>query len=316
MPNDLLTISDVIADALDLADVEVSDLERAARFVAMLTPEEASDGTTHKYVKEVGAPVVGFRSVNAGRDLDHSEDVLVSADLAYLDLSFMVDVALADKRRGRNNGRAWMLAREGARSIASALFKYEEQLLYGQAAGDAAGFEGFLDQASLEHTDSAMVVDAGGTTAGNASSVFGVRVGRNDVSAVYNGDEPATLKEETVQQVLDATGKPYNAYVVAGGSWLGLQVGAAKSIGRICNLTEDAGKGLTDELLAQLLAKYPSSRPPTHWLCSRRSLFQLRASRTATNPTGAPAPLPTEAFGIPLLDLDSIRDTETLATAA
>jgi hypothetical protein len=43
---------------------------------------------------------------------------------------------------------------------------------------------------------------------------------------------------------------------------------------------------------------------------SRTSLFELQASRTATNPTGAPAPFPTEAFGVPIIVTDSIPEDE------
>jgi hypothetical protein len=40
--------------------------------------------------------------------------------------------------------------------------------------------------------------------------------------------------------------------------------------------------------------------------------MQLQMSRTATTPTGAPAPYPQEAFGIPIEETDSILDTEAL----
>jgi hypothetical protein len=45
---------------------------------------------------------------------------------------------------------------------------------------------------------------------------------------------------------------------------------------------------------------------------SRRSRMQLQMSRTATTPTGAPAPYPQEAFGVPIEETDSIIDTEAL----
>jgi hypothetical protein len=45
---------------------------------------------------------------------------------------------------------------------------------------------------------------------------------------------------------------------------------------------------------------------------SRRSLFQLQSSRTATNATGAPAPIPVESHNIPIAVTDSIVDTEKL----
>jgi len=40
--------------------------------------------------------------------------------------------------------------------------------------------------------------------------------------------------------------------------------------------------------------------------------MELQMCRTATTPTGAPAPYPQEAFGIPIEETDSILDTEAL----
>jgi hypothetical protein len=42
----------------------------------------------------------------------------------------------------------------------------------------------------------------------------------------------------------------------------------------------------------------------------KTSWYELQSSRTATNPTGAPAPFPTEAFGIPIVVTDSIPEDE------
>src|SRR5690606_26656052 len=109
----------------------------------------------------------------------------------------------------------------------------------------------------------------------------------------------------------DAT-KKFHAYVTQVSAWLGLQIGGARSVGRIANLTADAGKGLTDALIAQLIAKFPAGKGPTHLVMNRRSLSQLQQSRTATNATGAPAPFPSESFGIPIVVTDSIVSTETL----
>jgi hypothetical protein len=55
---------------------------------------------------------------------------------------------------------------------------------------------------------------------------------------------------------------------------------------------------------------------PTILVMNRRSLKQLQESRTATNATGAPAPFPSEAFGVPILVTDAITNTEALLTEA
>jgi hypothetical protein len=306
MADDLTTVSDLIADRLDLSDAEVSDLLLGAPFVGMLPAEESSNGTTHLYSKEVGAPVVGFRAENSGREFDSSQDTLVTINLKILDWSSMVDKAVADA--WRKGGGTAFVAREGLRHMRSALSHYEKQILNGTVDGDSAGFVGMADV--LSDIDGSMVVDAGGSSTDGYSSVYAVRVGENDVIAVFKGDsiEPG---ETTVIDAKDATGKHFPAYYTPGTTWVGVQVGSAFSFGRIANLGTGNNETLDDDLIAELLSKFPSDRPPTHLVMNRRSLFQLRSSRTATNATGAPAPIPSEAFGIPIVSTDSITNDET-----
>jgi hypothetical protein len=321
MADDLHAIADLIGDAFDLADLDVSDLLKASPFVAALQMVPSSNGTTHKYVKETGAPVVGFRAVNAGRDTDSSVDTLVSADLEVLDFSWLVDVAVANAWR---KGREAYIAREGSRHVRSALMTFEKQVINGivgasdsaGASGDSGGFEGFRDADTVDAVADAMVVNATGTTADTASSVWAVRLAEDGVCGVYKGDGSSFELGETVvvQRVVDpgTDNKTFPAYYTPGTSWLGLQVGSKYDIGRIANLTADSGKGLTDDLIAQLLEKFPVGFGPSHLLMSRRSLRQLQDSRTATNSTGAPAPFPTESFGVPIIVTDAIGNTEEL----
>jgi hypothetical protein len=47
-------------------------------------------------------------------------------------------------------------------------------------------------------------------------------------------------------------------------------------------------------------------------IMNRRSQFQLRASRTATNITGAPAPLVDNVAGVPVITTDAITHAEAV----
>jgi hypothetical protein len=47
---------------------------------------------------------------------------------------------------------------------------------------------------------------------------------------------------------------------------------------------------------------------------NRRSLSQLRKSRTATNATGTPAPIPREVEGIPIIVTEALSSTEAIET--
>ena len=308
MADDLVTVADHIADALDLLENETSDLIQNANFLMQLPVELSSNGTTHKYTKETGAPVVGFRSENDGRDQDHSVDTLVSVDLKILDFSFTVDYAVA--QAWRRGGAEAYIGREGARHLRAGMFKMEQQYFQG-TDGDSAGFNGFTDAAGLDALADTMVINAGGTTANTGSSVYLVKLGMDDVSAVLNSDSILDLGETVTIQATGSNGK-YPAYFTPATAWVGLQIGGAFSVARIANLTADAGKGLTDDLIFQAMEASPFGFDVI--VGSRRSRRQLRESRTATNVTGAPAPIPTEVGGIPFIVSEGISNTEALLT--
>ncbi len=308
MANDFLTIADCIADALDLSDIEVTDLSNAAPFVTALPVNYSSNGEVHKYTKETAAPVVGFRAEYAGRDFSHSGDTLVTITLKILDFSFAVDVAVAD--RWKKGGPTALIAREGLRHLRAALFAFEKQVLNGTVGGAGGGFVGLANVLLL--ADTAHVVNATGSTANTGSSVYLVRMGEEAVSGVLIEDSPVEFKETIIQNFVDGDGKNYPAYYTPASAWCGLQIGGAHDVVRICNLTAQAGKGLTDDLIYDALELFPGERKPTHIVMGRRSLKQLRKSRTATNATGTPAPLPTEVEGIPIIKTEAMTATEAI----
>lgn len=317
MADSFLTLSDLIKiNDANLADLQITDLLDDAPFLAALAAMPSSNGTEHKYVKETGAPVVGFRAVNAGRENSKSADTLVTITLQILAASFDCDKSLADAYR---KGADAYVAREGKRHLKAAFAGAEKQILYG-VGNDASGFVGLADNTAFDGLADAMVVSAGGTTAATGSSVWLVRTNPegNDVTVIGAGTTGAgdsidlQMGETIVIQKDDGTGKKYPAYYTPTEGWLGLQIGSAKSLARICNLTADANKGLTDALIYQALALFPASRQPNLIVMNRRSLEQLRKSRTATNATGAPAPRPTEVDGIRIVSTDQITSTEAL----
>lgn len=315
MADDFYAVADLAKiNDQNLADIDVTDLLDDAPFLASLSATTASNGTTHKYVKETGAPVVGFRAVNAGREHDHSEDTLVTVDTKILDASFSMDLALASEFR---NGRDALLAREASRHLRAAFFKAEQQLIYGTTSdGDANGFTGLANAATVDALADNMVVDAGGTTADTAQSVWLVRSNGDlsDVSVVLGNEGQIDIGETVVNRMQDGSSLHYPGYFTPITGWMALQLGSIHTVGRIANLTEDSGKGLTDDLIYDAISKFPSTRRPNLIVMGRRSLFQLRASRTATNATGAPAPLPTDVAGVRIVVSDACKEDEALLT--
>lgn len=304
--SELLKINDQ-----NVADIDgISDLLQDAPLLQTLASESASNGTQHKYLKETSAPVVGFRSINDGRDHGHSNDTKVSIDLALLDCSFHVDSAFADEYR---YGKEAWIARESQRALQAGFFKAEEQLIYGTGGASSDGFTGLADASTIDALADEMVVDGGGATA--LSSVYLIRSvdALTDVTLITGNDGNISVGASYEQMMAGSSTGMFNAYVTPVQAYLGLQIGSIYSIGRIANLDASAN-GLTDDKISEALSNFPAARPATHLVMNRRSLQQLQASRTATNPTGAPAPFPQSAFGVDIVVTDAIVNTETALT--
>jgi len=310
MADDLFSLADLVTiNDRNLADINVSDLFDDAPLIRTLAATTASNGTLHKYVKQTGAPVVGFRTVNTGKDYDSSVDTLVTVTLKYLDAGVVMDKAIAS---GYKDGRDALLAREVMRHLRAAYFEAEEQLING-TGNDADGFSGIYD--SLNALSSDFVIDAGGAPDTNPTGLSSVILLRSvsDLShvAVVAGNEGMIdVGEAYSTQAVDASGDMFGAWAVDVAAWMGLQVGSANSIARIANI-DDAGSKCTDALIYSALQQFAAAQQPTHIVMGRRSLEQLRQSRTATNATGAPAPRPTEVEGIPIVVTDAIGTGES-----
>jgi hypothetical protein len=273
-------------------------------------PASAVEKTSYKTLVRTALPSVGFRAINAGRETQKPTLAARSVDCMFLDASWDIDEAAA-------LACEWGLDRAleiQAQAHIDAMMKAIcSQIWYGTGA-DAAGFAGVAGL--LDNTDDAMVVDATGTTASTGSSLFAVRFGVDACQLAWGLNGKIMAGEIARSRIFDGDGKAFWGWAQAVSGYAGLQLTNYEACGRICNLTADSGKGLTDDLIADLLAKFPVGEKPDAMFCSRRSLRQLQNSRTATNPTGAPAPFPDSAFGVPLHPSDSILDTETLLVAA
>ncbi len=296
----------------NIDEAYISDLLQDAPFLRALHAKMASNGTLHKYLKTTAAAGAGFRDIGVGRDHTTFTQTLVTITLKLLDASFHLDKAFVDTHR---KGKAGVLESHGVESLKAAFALAEKQLING-TANDSDGYAGLRQDGAIDALADAMVVGAGGSTANQMSSVYGVRTGETELALVAGEQatgEILSVGEAIEQFMLDANNKPFPAYAVPIMAYLGLQIGGAFSVGRLCNLGASANK-LTDALLATLLAKFPSGRPPNFWLMNRQSLFQLQASRTATSETGKPAPIPEEAFNIPIVVSDGVVSTEAVVT--
>lgn len=299
---------------LNNADINVSDLLQDAPLVASLEAVAASNGTNHKYLKETVAEGVAFRDVNSGVTNANSQDEQITAALKILDAGFSVDKAIAD---GYKDGAEAYLEKRVMRKLAAAIASAEGQLIYG-TGNDSDGFTGLIENSALDALADGMVYGGGGTTADEQTSVYLIRTGEDDTAVVAGNDGLIEASEPyLVEKVEDpgTTNAVYDAYRVAVLGWLGLQYGSAFSVARVANLhASDSGATCTDAKIYEALSLFPANRQPNLIAMNRQSLKQLRASRTATNATGAPAPRPTEVEGIPIVVTDSIVNTEAVVS--
>lgn len=278
-------------------------------------------GTSYMTGVRTGVPTVGFRAAGAGSTPVKSTFKKQLVECFIIDAQVIVDKAVAD---AFEDGAPAYQAIEASGVTQGALRGVGSQIFYG-VAHDAKGFPGlkaFLPKAGTTLAGDALVVNAAGTTAATASSVYAVKFGMQDAILVPGNGMSLELGDWRTQTIADPAdaSKFLTAYVNGLTGWIGLQLGNENCARRICNLTADTGKGLTDALLAQLLATFPTGMMPDAIFMSRRSRTQLQLARTVVlqgqgkvrPDQSAVAPIPTEYDGVPIVATDSILNTDAL----
>jgi hypothetical protein len=261
-------------------------------------------GTLHKYLRRKTAAGAGFRVIGTGvsNAAEVFEDIEVTCK--YLDFSFYRDVASVVGFRG---GIGAYIQKETLAALKSGMFALEQSIF----TNYASAFAGLLQSSDLNITTGSQVVNAGGA---GGKSVYLLRWAEDGVALIAGNDGRIDMQwaddNPTIVQV-SASGGNYSAYRVTLGGWFALQIGSTYDVARICNLDGTSDDLLTDDLLAAGISKFAASRQPNMIVMNRTALKELRDQRTATNPTGAPAPFPTEAFGIPIVVTDALGSSET-----
>lgn len=243
-------------------------------------------------------------------------------------------------------------------SFKMALVHLEKVMLYGTAY-DAKGFPGMkqLTPALTTNTltyatptapeDDFYVrsfINAGGTTASTASSIYAVKFGPLDAQLILGGPSGIqgflnlSPKERVLQSVTDpvdgivkddwfnvSTGEGYVGLSVAGSNET-TRGYAQQSIRRVGNVTRDSGKGCTEALLDYLIESFPSDKRPDAIFLSARSLRQFRDSKPVAsivvneggNVTSSTVtqPLADNHRGIPLIVSDNILNTDAIEVPA
>lgn len=279
---------------------------------AMMFPARTIAGVSFKTLQRTALPGTQFRNVNEGVEPNKSTYANKLVECFYLDAQLEMDVAAA---QADEQGEEHVLALEADGQMQSAIQHVGTQVWYGtNTGGDSKGFPGAIDV-----VDSSYVLDAGGTTASTGSSVYGVKLGPKHVQLIF-GKSNVFQMGEWRKQTITRSSKELTAWKNSLEGWIGCQWVNKNSLCRLKDATADSGKGVTDAKLAQLLSQLKWT--PDYWFMSRRSLYQLQASRSPILSSGVPqqttivsgfAPVPTESNNIPIIVTDSLLDTEALS---
>jgi hypothetical protein len=267
-------------------------------------PARIIAGTNFKTLVRVSLPVSQFRKANTGVNTGKSQWTNKTTECAYLDGQLQIDKAIAD---ADDRGADALMTDEETGQMRSHGLNIGRQLWYGSNKKFNGQQDGFVG--AIEVVDPGLVLDATGTTANGASSVWFVKVGNDCSQLIFGKDATLRINKWRLQTVV-VNGGNQSAWVNALEGWAGAQWLNKNCIGRITNLTGQAGHTLTDNLGYTLLSQFPVGFKPDYAFMSRRSLEQLRQSRITALITDPPTP--TSIAGVPIKVTDSIADNEPI----
>lgn len=268
-----------------------------------LIPADTLTGTSMELTVLSRLPTVSFRNYNEGSDRAKGQFTTRLFQCMPIDTPIQVDRRLADKSKDRFR----FLENTSFPVMEAVLNHMCSQFWYG-TTNDAKGFPGIIAQSNTAATH---VKDAGGNS--YLTSVWFVSVGRERLEWLFGNNRTITMedgwKEVTIN---DDNNKPFPGLE----NWIhgdvGMRLANKAAAVRIKNIEDDAYK-VTDTLLyAGLRLCNDLNINPTHVFMNSRSLHQLRDQRTATSTTGAPAPLPKDFEGIPIVMTPFITNAETI----
>ena len=274
-------------------------------------------GTTFKSVVRTARPAVGFRDINEGITALTATHEVRSASTYVVDCSVELDQQLA---QAANEPLEELIAQEIAAKVEQGMINLASQFYYGiastvgvssGAAQPTKGYPGLVDL----YDSTNMALSAGGSS-GSYTSVWAVKFGGNrGVEWLVGNDGMFNITETTAQRLTDTNSRPFDGWRKSMTFWVGLRcLDPRNTVARLRLI--DTSATLTDALLDQLVELFPAGMRPDALFMTRRSLRQLKSSRTATTTTGAPAPWPVSIQGltgdlIPIRVTDAISQVET-----
>ncbi len=302
-----LTLLDVAKEAGTIGQLVEENLRYSPELSVF--PTRSITGRNYKTFVRTAFPDVGFRTANDGHTPGKS-----TFEQRFFETYLFGGVIQFDKAIVQGRMSDWEM-KESNGVVKNALLKLGSQIWYGTTT-DSKGFPGIKAVTAL---GGPIVLDATGNTSSTQSSAYFVKFGEDDATLIL-GEGGMLALDPFENQLIDGitAGTKIPGRVSSMTAWAGLQVGNVNCVGRIANLT--VAVPLTDSLISQLLEKFPVGYTPDAIFINRRSRGQLQRSRSVVlqgqgkgdigSTSGLVAPLPTEAFGIPIITTDSILSTD------
>lgn len=270
---------------------------------------------SYKTLALTALPSTAFRATGSYREFQTATLTNKTVECKYLDASWILEKAVAQQS---DWGEDFAKALTQRAHLKSEFFTLAKQIWQGTDS-DANGFTGLdaIIDAVVDGDTKEMVVTANTGSITDASTVYAVRTGIDSCQLAWGSN--GQFNESDVREQLLTTkesAKTSGAWFYAQdlGGWVGLQVTSKYAAGKITGLSATNTKqGLNDDLLYELIERFPVGMKPDGLFMSRRSFSQLRQSRTAYNPIGAPAPYVQEFEGIPIYVTDAIPDNGTIS---
>lgn len=311
----LMTSTDVLKinnseELVGLIEDVVKDIPEINFFAA--SPVQKN---SYKTLALTALPSTAFRATGSYREFQTATLTNKTVECKYLDASWILEKAVAQQS---DWGEDFAKALTQRAHLKSEFFTLAKQIWQGTDS-DANGFTGLdaIIDAVVDGGKKEMVVTANTGSITDASTVYAVRTGIDSCQLAWGSN--GQFNESDVREQLLTTkesAKTSGAWFYAQdlGGWVGLQVTSKYAAGKITGLSATNTKqGLNDDLLYELIEKFPVGMKPDGLFMSRRSFSQLRQSRTAYNAIGAPAPYVNEFEGIPIYVTDAIPDNGTIS---
>lgn len=311
----LMTSTDVLKinnseELVGLIEDVVKDIPEINFFAA--SPVQKN---SYKTLALTALPSTAFRATGSYREFQTATLTNKTVECKYLDASWILEKAVAQQS---DWGEDFAKALTQRAHLKSEFFTLAKQIWQGTDS-DANGFTGLdaIIDAVVDGDTKEMVVTANTGSITDASTVYAVRTGIDSCQLAWGSN--GQFNESDVREQLLTTkesAKTSGAWFYAQdlGGWVGLQVTSKYAAGKITGLSATNTKqGLNDDLLYELIERFPVGMKPDGLFMSRRSFSQLRQSRTAYNPIGAPAPYVQEFEGIPIYVTDAIPDNGTIS---